>query len=346
MHKLEAPPAEPSERDRRPTFEREVPVNPFPSHAPVQGADVCDREDVLEAVAAAARGRWPLAICGRTGSGVTSVLLEGAARLRRHGIIPIVVRLDRAADPADLAPRVSAALEAARGSGESDRRLLIDDAERLAGAKGAVRDLLSETGVGGGAPILFGHEAEALAGLLGPEGEGRLREVGPIPLAAWLPYALERFLETNVWVSNDQVEAAHRLAGGHARHLQDLFHEIWDLAGGRGGRVEDSLVTEALERVLSRSARRWRLLWEALTPNQRRFLRGVAARGSESHPFSASFLERSGLGTASSAQRAASALVGRGLLEETVSGALRVTDTLLGRWLAEGWAGSGTAGQA
>jgi len=60
----------------------------------------------------------------------------------------------------------------------------------------------------------------------------------------------------------------------------------------------------------------------------------VARAGAEPHPFSASFLERSGLGTAASAQRAASSLEERGLLSRASGGALRVTDPLLGRWLA------------
>lgn len=309
-------------------------MNPFPCHVPVRGEELCDREDALEAVLGAAREGRPLAVAGLPGAGVSSVAREASARLAAQGLEPIPVSLVTVADGADLEARLAAALGAAPGRPPA-RRLVVDDADRLVGAgeDREIREVIARAS-GGSGPLLFGHDGPALLGLLDGADEDALLEIGPLPFAAWLPYALERFLETDVWVSNDQVEGAHRLVGGHPRHLQDLFHEIWDLAGGRGGRVEDAMLAEALERVLGRRAREWRAVWDGLTGNQRRFLGGVARAGTEPHPFSSASLERSGLASASSAQRAASALEGRGLLGRTDAGALRLTDPLFGRWLA------------
>ncbi|HKK28001.1 MAG TPA: hypothetical protein VKB18_07950 [Gemmatimonadota bacterium] len=309
-------------------------MNPFPCHAPVRGEDLCDREDPLEAVLAAAGAGRPLAVAGPPGAGVSSLAREATARLAGEGLAPVPVSLVTVADAADLEARLVSALEAAPGRPPA-RRILVDDADRLAGTgeDADVREAIARAG-GGPGPLLFGHDGAALLELLGGADEDVLLEVGPLPFAAWLPYALERFLETDVWVSNDQVEAAHRLVGGHPRHLQGLFHELWDLAGGRGGRVEDEMLQAALERVLGRRAREWRAVWDGLTANQRRFLRGVARAGTEPHPFSSASLERSGLASASSAQRAASSLEGRGLLVRTPGGGLRLVDPLLGRWLA------------
>lgn len=309
-------------------------MNPFPAHAPVTGDDLCDREDLLAALVGRTRARRPVAVAGPPGAGITSLASETAARLRADGRGVLAVSLARLADPSELPSRLASAREAS-GSGDGVAAVLVDDADRLAagGRSGEAREALARAGQGT-QPLLFGHDGDALLALLGPGGDERLMEVGPLPYAAWLPYALERFLESDVWVSNDQVEAGHRATGGHARHLQDLFHEVWDVAGGTGGRVEEGMIDAALDRVLARCARGWRAVWDGLTPNQRRFLRGVARAGAEPHPFSASFLERSGLGTASSAQRAAASLEERGLLSRGAGGALRLTDPLLGRWLA------------
>jgi hypothetical protein len=210
----------------------------------------------------------------------------------------------------------------------------VDDADRST-ADGAAPDsgLRLREAAGGCGLLLFGHDAGALERLLDP-GEEPLG-IGPLPLAAWLPYALERFLETDVWVANEHVEAVHRLVAGHPRHLQHLSHELWELAGGRGRRVEDAMLEEGLARVAGREARTWKVTWTTLTPNQRRFLRAVARGGGEAHPFGRDFLSEAGLTTASSAQRAAASLRDRGLLDE-VDEALRVADPLLARWLTTG----------
>ncbi|HKK08215.1 MAG TPA: MarR family transcriptional regulator [Gemmatimonadota bacterium] len=313
-------------------------MNPFPAHAPVTGADLCDREDILEEILEAARAGRPVAVAGPPGAGLTSLAREAAARLERGGRPAARLGLATLADPGELRAPGGASRTGgsghAPGAGRTSGPLLIDDAHRLAeGGAGSARKAL-DLAADGRTPLLFGHDGPALVSLLGPGADGRLLEIGPLPFAAWLPYALERFLESDVWVSNDQVEAAYRASGGLARHLQDLFHELWDLAGGRGGRVEDAMVDRALGRVLARGARAWQPVWESLTPNQRRFLRAVARAGQEAHPFSAAFLERSGLGPASSAQRAAASLEARGLLARTPDDALRTTDPLLGRWLA------------
>ncbi|GEM_PF-2208323 len=311
-------------------------MNPFTYHGPVLGPALCGREDVLDALLVSARAGRVAAVAGPAGHGVSSLALEVADRLRSVGTDPVLVGLAGLADGNDLAHRLppSPGRDAAEARDPVQRPLLVDDADRSA-ADGAAPDsgMRLRGAAGGSGLLLFGHDAGALEQLLDP-GEEPL-EIGPLPLAAWLPYALERFLETDVWVANEHVEAAHRLVAGHPRRLQHLSHEIWDLAGGRGRRVEDAMLEEGLERVAGREARTWTVTWTTLTPNQRRFLRAVARGGGEAHPFGRDFLSEAGLTTASSAQRAAASLRDRGLLDE-VGGALRVADPLLARWLSVG----------
>lgn len=305
-------------------------MNPFPYHGPVSGPDLCDREDVLEALLEAARAGRVAALAGPRGHGLSSVAGVLADRLRSDGLEPLAVGLADLADGDDLPDRLPSSPDAG-APGSPGRPLLVDDADRLGGESSATAAAARLREVAGGsALLLFGHDPDSLEWLLPPGAEPL--GLGPLPLAAWLPYALERFLETDVWVANEHVEAAHQLVGGHPRHLQHLSHELWDLAAGRGRRVEDAMLEEALERVAGREARVWTATWSALTPNQRRFLRAVARAGEERHPFGRDFLAGAGLATASSAQRAAASLRERGLLEN-LDGALRVGDPLLAKWL-------------
>ncbi len=305
-------------------------MNPFLYHGPVSGPGLCDREDLLALLLEAGGRGGVRAAAGPSGHGLSSLALETAARLRAEGAAPLLLELADLADGDDLEGRLAAAPAAASGG----RPLLVDDADRLvldgeaAAASARLREAAGASGL-----LLFGHDAGALERLL-DRGEEPHR-VGPLPLPAWLPYALERFLETEVWVGNEHVEAAHRLVGGHPRHLLHLSHELWELAAGRGRRVENGMLGEAMARVEGREARVWFTTWSTLTPNQRRFLRAVARSGGEPHPFGREFLAEAGLSTASSAQRAAASLRARGLLHE-VDGGLGVADPLLERWLGGG----------
>jgi hypothetical protein len=313
-------------------------MNPFPYQTPITGRAFCDREDVLDALIQAGRTGRGVAVAGTAGHGLSSLALEAAARLQAAGMETLLLRLEGLADADELGERLPPEVS---GSGSARRVLLVDDADALASG-GPAPDARAhiEEAAGGGPTLLFGHDPDALGRLL--EEGGPVLEAGPLPLAAWLPHALERFLETDVWVANHHVEAAHRLVGGHPRHLQHLSHEIWELACDGGRRVEDGMVEDAMTRIVSGEARVWTHLWQALTANQRRFLRGVARAGSEPHPFGRAFLESAGLSTASSAQRAASSLRGLGLVAEA-DGGLRVADPLLRRWLVGSGAGPTSA---
>jgi len=246
-------------------------MNPFMSYRPVSGESFCGREAQLEALVQAARAGRPAAVAGRIGRGVSSMALQTVSRLRAAGLEPVLVDLSDLADEGDLDGR----LPSAPGPGATGLHLVVDDADRLTagGPAPAARAALEEV-AGGPGLLLFGHDREALGRLAGGPDLLEL-ELAPLTLAAWLPHALERFLETEVWVANEHVERVYELVGGHPRYLQEASRELWDLAAA-GRRVEAPMVQEAVDRVAAREARAWRELWGRLGTSP---LRGGIPRG-------------------------------------------------------------------
>ena len=66
---------------------------------------------------------------------------------------------------------------------------------------------------------------------------------------------------------------------------------------------------------MARENHAYSVLWESLTKNQQRFLRGLASEPFPVKPFSAEFLSRYNLGSASSAQRSVQALLSRDIFD-------------------------------
>lgn len=342
--------------------------SPFRHAGPVSGRQFCGREAVLEALAGSALSGVPVAVAGHRGTGVSSLAGAVAARLEGHGP---VARTDLAGAPGPrrAARRIAAALRRAgveplqgledgdpggRGparvdaaSGAGPAFLVVDGAHRLVGEDGRelVAALASAADGGRLIPLCFTSRPSAAPGLPGggqvgdPEAAGAGKGVpsgttartGSIPLAAWLPFALEAFLETDRWIANEQVEAAVGLTGGHPRHTQHLLHLIW-IGCGAGGRVRSGAVDRAFGRLLAREGHAVRTLLGSLTPNQRRVLTGLAADGPGTEVYSGAFLRRWELASPSSVQRALRALEGRDLLEEGEEGPVPV-DPVVGAWL-------------
>lgn len=321
--------------------------NPFRFWGPVTGARFCGREPQIARLERAARRRLPTAVVGPSGSGVSSLGAEFARRLREQGLRAARVELTP-----ELGPRAAgeALAEALDGGGPSGRRpsgaatpgedvaegevrcLLVDRAHRL-GEDGFVelRGRLARAAERDGplVPVYLGTRPPAVRRLVtrptgasdgGGAGGGRVLRLGAIPPAAWLPYVLERFLETDRWIANEHVEEAVSLTRGRPRATQFLFRLLWSGVDAGGG-VRDGDVDAALSRALARAAPAIDRRLEALTPNQRRTLAGIARAGTEVEPYASRFVERCELASPSSVQRALPALRRAGLVERSGGGA-------------------------
>lgn len=235
--------------------------------------------------------------------------------------------------------------ELAAGTGEDGLHLVLDglgrrgDVEGLGGlARAARAEGVGVTALWQGSP---GDDGGPLAPA-DPEGEGDgggsdhlprdTATLGPVPLAAWLPYALERFLRTDRWIANEHVRRAVESTGGRPLHTQLLLHLIWSEAGPEGG-VDGGVLERAGRRLLVRSGRRFRLLLDPLTRNQRSLLEALALSRGRVRPYASDFVRRHGFASPSSVQRALNALRDLELVEDAGGEGPRPADPLLVRWL-------------
>ena len=324
--------------------------NPFVVGPPVRGADLCGRDVEVERIAAVLREGGTVAVCGVAGCGLTSLALAVAGRVGDPDRPAVRLETSEAedADAADgLLRRALPGREGGPEDGTSPFHLLLDGLRREAAVE-AGRHLLRRTDgrrAGTlllGAPRLVpevGAELARSAGTRDPgsdDGAGAGRHAGTIelsspPAAAWLPYVLERFLETDRWIGNEHVEAVLEITGGVPRPTQAVLRALWDATGTERG-LPEGAVDRALTLAVDREAAGCRRLMDGLTANQRRVLRGLA-RLPDVPPFSGRFVAEQGLASPSSVQRALQALEELGLALRDDEDRPRPAGPLLERWL-------------
>lgn len=181
----------------------------------------------------------------------------------------------------------------------------------------------------GGGEFPVDSEAEGAPALPGDPFRIRLRS---IPLEAWLPFVLERFLLTDRWIENRHVERIVQVTGGHPARTQAVLHALWDRVERNEG-ARDPDLERALEDAVRRRGPGYTLLWRTLTPNQRRVLRGLALEGPGARPFASGFVHRHHLASPSSAQRALQALEKLRLVSREGDEGPRLVDPFLRSWL-------------
>ncbi len=138
--------------------------------------------------------------------------------------------------------------------------------------------------------------------------------LGPIPAHHWTAFIRRKFLAGDKQISDEQILGIHHLAQGHPFYTQHLCHALWEQCEP-GTEVTAEMITAAVELLLEREGFAYTTLWESLTHNQRRFLKGLAAETERARPFSSAFVRRYGLRSSSNAQRAAEVLRKRDVLD-------------------------------
>lgn len=138
--------------------------------------------------------------------------------------------------------------------------------------------------------------------------------LGPIDTEHWMKFIRTRFLDADKTIDDSMIREICRLTEGHPFYTQHLCHVVWELTEA-GTSVTDQSLRNALGVLLARESHAYTLLWESLTANQRRFLRGLAQESRDVKPFSSAFTRRYGLRSASNAQRASAALVERDIID-------------------------------
>jgi uncharacterized protein len=162
------------------------------------------------------------------------------------------------------------------------------------------------------------------------------RSAGHYPLGSiaerhWAEYIRRHFLDADKVIDTPMIHVICALTEGHPFYTQHLCHVIWELTE-RGSHVTEESIQAALRILLDREGHAYTMLWESLTTNQRRFLRGLALEPRGVKPFSSMFTRRYGLRSASNAQRASERLVERDVVEPD-NGSFVIVDRFFRLWI-------------
>jgi hypothetical protein len=155
--------------------------------------------------------------------------------------------------------------------------------------------------------------------------------LGSISEEDWQPFIKERFSRTQKKISSKLIHTIIELTQGHPFYTQYLCNVSWELCKSRG-EVNEAIIRQALQTVLEKERYTYIVLWESLTLNQQRFLRALAIEENKAKPFSAEFLQRHRLGSASSAQRVIHSLLDKDLVDQENSSYI-ILDRFLRLWL-------------
>ena len=132
--------------------------------------------------------------------------------------------------------------------------------------------------------------------------------LGPIDTEHWMPFIRERFEQIDKTISDALIEQLCTFTEGHPFYTQHLAHALWEQTEP-GGEVTGEGLSAAVDLLLRREAYAYTTLWESLTKNQQRLLRGLAAEPPGTKLFSGAFVQRYRLSTPSRVQRAAESLL-------------------------------------
>ncbi len=155
--------------------------------------------------------------------------------------------------------------------------------------------------------------------------------LGPIADEHWIPFISERFTAAGKKIRPELIQAVCAQTQGHPFYTQHLCHALWELCEP-GGAVTEELVKDAVRLLLQRENYAYSTLWESLAINQRKFLKGIAGEDTAVKPFAGEFVRRSGLGSASNAQRAVDALLDRDVIDRE-NGSFLITDRFFRLWI-------------
>ncbi|TWU02816.1 AAA family ATPase [Stieleria varia] len=157
--------------------------------------------------------------------------------------------------------------------------------------------------------------------------------IGPIDTKHWQPFILKRFQDAKKRIDRSVIDELCARTGGHPFYTQHLCHVLWSMTDA-GEEVNGDHLGIAIAELLRRESHAYVNLWESLTKNEQRFLRGLAQSEVPPKPFSSDFTRRFGLRTASNSQRAAESLESSDLIEREESSFV-ITDRFFRLWIRQ-----------
>jgi len=155
--------------------------------------------------------------------------------------------------------------------------------------------------------------------------------LGPIATEDWQPFIASRFRKARKKIEKRQISSLCKQTEGHPFYTQHLCHVLWSITEP-GASVDDEQIEKALSELLRRESHAYVTLWETLTKNEQRLLRGLADSDIPPKPYSSDFTRRYGLRSASNSQRAAESLLRKDIIDQEPS-SLVITDRFFRLWI-------------
>lgn len=155
--------------------------------------------------------------------------------------------------------------------------------------------------------------------------------IGPIATEHWQAFIASRFRRAKKKIGKGIIDRLCEQTEGHPFYTQHLCHVVWSLTEP-GAAVDDACLDRAVGELLRRESHAYATLWESLTKNEQRLLRGLAAAETPPQPFSAEFTRQFGLRSASNAQRAAHSLLIKDVIDREESSFV-ITDRFFRLWI-------------
>ncbi len=155
--------------------------------------------------------------------------------------------------------------------------------------------------------------------------------LGLIDESHWQKFIAEKFVITGKRISTETISSLCALTEGHPFYTQHLCHPLWELCE-EGEEVSSEMISQATKLLLDRESYAFMNLWDSLSRNSRRLLKGVAAEGSGVRVFSSEFLRKYRLGSSSNAQRAVELLLKKDIIDKEESGIV-IPDRFFRLWI-------------
>jgi uncharacterized protein len=157
--------------------------------------------------------------------------------------------------------------------------------------------------------------------------------LGPIDEAVFARYIRERFAAGRSQITQAGIETLLAATGGHPNDTQELAHFTWVRAIAEGTPATSETVRRALGEVVSAESGRFIVIWNNLSPLQRRALTAAAHDGTRL--YASEVRRRFQLGDPSGLQKALQRLTELELIESVQRGTYRVPDLFLRAWLTQ-----------
>jgi uncharacterized protein len=157
--------------------------------------------------------------------------------------------------------------------------------------------------------------------------------LGPIDKAVFARYIHERFAAGRSQITQQGIEVLLAITGGQPNDTQELAHFAWVGAVAAGTPATPEIVQRALAEVVSAESGRFIVIWDNLSPLQRRALTAAAYDGTGL--YTGEVRQRFQLGEPSGLQKALGRLIELELIESVQRGTYRVPDLFLRKWLTQ-----------